>query len=192
MALSGVLSRAFFDDPVAGYIFPNRTRRLVQLRRFFAFQLRCSYLPDGEVETTEAREGAVLWMPPRSKPASRIDPLARLRFALLLGERFPATRRLVHLLSSHHPSERHSYLGTLGTEPAAQGRGVASALLASVLASCDEQDLPAYLECSRWENVGFYERHGFEVATEVVAPGGGPRLWLMWREATQGDRRPPR
>jgi hypothetical protein len=30
--------------------------------------------------------------------------------------------------------------------------------------------------------VPFYERHGFRVTRELTVPGGGPVLWLMWRE----------
>lgn len=180
--LAGMLARAFFDDPVASYIFPDASRRGARLQRFFDYQLRCSYLPDGEVETTPGREGAALWMPPRRSAPTRISPLDRLGFAALLGRGLPATRRLVGLLASHHPPERHIYLGTLGTEPARQGSGVGSALLGAALERCDLQALPAYLECSRQENVAFYARYGFDVATAVDAPGGGPRLWLMWRE----------
>ena len=28
----------------------------------------------------------------------------------------------------------------------------------------------------------FYERHGFTVIGELTIPGGGPTLWLMWRD----------
>ena len=51
-----------------------------------------------------------------------------------------------------------------------------------VLERCDEEGIPAYLESSNARNVPFYRRHGFGVTTELQIPGGGPMLWLMWRE----------
>ena len=73
------------------------------------------------------------------------------------------------------------YLSIIGTDPAAQGRGVGSALLEPVLRQCDEDGIPAYLESSKERNVAYYARHGFRVRDELTLPRG-PRMWLMWRE----------
>lgn len=179
--LAAVLARAFLEDPVAGYLFPDASSRAQRLRRFFTLQLTESYLPYGEILTTIERNAAALWMPPQFDPSFRLGLSSRLRLAAVLGRRLLPTRDLVRLLGAHHPPESHYYLGTIGTEPARQGQGIGSALLRSVLERCDDGDLPAYLECSRADNVAFYERHGFDVVTEVHVPDGGPRLWLMWR-----------
>ena len=55
----------------------------------------------------------------------------------------------------------------------------------SRLARCDAARLPAYLESSKERNVPFYERHGFRVTGELTIPGGGPTLWLMWRNPAE-------
>jgi ribosomal protein S18 acetylase RimI-like enzyme len=183
--LAASLARAFADDPVASYIFPDGSLRETGLRRFFTLQLRHNYLPRGEVYTTSERDGAALWLPPSPEPARFSDVLAHAPLVSLLAGRFLATRRLARMLVAHHPQNRHYYLGTLGTDPLHQGRGVASALLQPVLAHCDSSATPAYLECSRLENVAFYARHGFTVTCEVLAPDGGPPLWLMWRRPLQ-------
>jgi ribosomal protein S18 acetylase RimI-like enzyme len=70
----------------------------------------------------------------------------------------------------------------LGTDPAAQGHGVGSTLLSSMLERVDAEGAPAYLECSKERNVAFYARFGFTVTKELNAVQGGPRIWLMWRE----------
>ena len=85
-------------------------------------------------------------------------------------------------MEARHPQDRpHWYLFILGTEPAAQGRGLGSALLAQVLARIDADGMPAYLESSNERNLALYGRHGFEITSEVTIPGG-PRIWPMWRE----------
>ena len=70
------------------------------------------------------------------------------------------------------PIRHISYIHELDGEEAAS--------FGPVLARCDADNLPAYLECSREENVAFYARHGFACSGEVRLPGGPP-LWLMWR-----------
>ena len=85
-------------------------------------------------------------------------------------------------MEERHPQDRsHWYLFILGTEPAAQGQGLGSALLAQVLARVDADGMPVYLESSNERNLAWYGRHGFEVTSEVVILGG-PRIWPMWRE----------
>jgi ribosomal protein S18 acetylase RimI-like enzyme len=85
-------------------------------------------------------------------------------------------------MEERHPDDRsHWYLFILGTEQAAQGQGLGSALLDHMLGRVDADGMPAYLESSSERNLALYGRHGFEVTSEVVIPGG-PRIWLMWRE----------
>ena len=75
-------------------------------------------------------------------------------------------------MEKRHPQDRsHWYLFILGTEPAAQGQGLGSALLAQMLARVDADGMPAYLESSSERNLALYGRHGFEVTGEVVDPG---------------------
>ena len=53
---------------------------------------------------------------------------------------------------------RHAYV-----EPSHQGRGVGSALLAHLMASAERQVLVGTWTAAEWA-VGFYHRHGFEIA----------------------------
>lgn len=69
----------------------------------------------------------------------------------------------------------------LGTRTALQGKGIGSALLEPVLERCDAQGMPAYLESSKYSNIAFYNRHGFEVTGEIPLPLGGPVVWPMRR-----------
>ena len=184
--LVGVLVRAFEDDPVSTYLFPRRHVRRRGLRRFFRIQLRRLFVDTGEIWTTSDRLGAALWVPPgATHPASWRDlvVLAPVLADLVAGGRPAASLRLLAEVERVRPSEPHWYLATLGTDPPAQGHGVGSALLEAVLATVDEQHLPAYLESSKEANISFYTRHGFEVTGEIRSDDGGVTLWPMWRRS---------
>ena len=50
-----------------------------------------------------------------------------------------------------------------------------------ILARCDRERTPAYLESSTERSRALYERHGFRTTKVIDMPRGGPPLWLMWR-----------
>jgi ribosomal protein S18 acetylase RimI-like enzyme len=180
-----ILARAFDDDPVPNFLFKGERRRHRGLRRFFSIQLRHMYLGDGEVWTTEALTGAALWAPPsKARPGLRdvLHLLPVLPDLAGLGRRTGAALGLLQEVDRARPVQDHWYLATIGTDPEHQGHGVGSALMEAVLANVDQEQLPAYLESSKERNLSFYARHGFEVTGEIHAAGGGPTLWLMWRE----------
>lgn len=183
--LSRTLSRAFRDDAVSAYLFPDARRRETNLETFFALQLEKTYLPKGEVYTTGDRRAAAMWMPPEvGQPGIRVQ-LAYTCMALATHS-FRRGRKLAILLFRQRPRQRHYYLGTIGTDPNLQRRGLGSALLRPVLARLDESGMPAYLESSSEENVRFYEGHGFAVLSTTRVASDGPTLWPMWREPVSG------
>src|SRR5438105_222853 len=89
---------------------------------------------------------------------------------------------LPNAIEATHPHERHYYLPVIGIRPEGQGRGFGSALLRPILARCDRERLPAYLEASSTRNRALYERRGF-VVVEEMRVSDSPPLWRMWREA---------
>ena len=182
--LSAALARAFDDDPLSLYLFGRPLTRAAGLARFFALQLRHTYLRHGEVWTTADRAGAALWAPPAMPRPGAMD-LVRLLpvvpYLSVWGRKTPDVVRLLAAYEQARPRQAHWYLGTLGTDPDRQGRGVGSALLRVVLDRLDVDGVPAYLESSKESNLSFYARHGFEVTGQITTPRG-PTLWLMWRE----------
>ncbi len=90
--------------------------------------------------------------------------------------------RFLNLMEQKHPHEPHWYLAVLGVAPDRQGRGFGSHLMQPVLERCDANGDAAYLETDTERNVQLYERHGFKVTEEFDLPGGGPPVWLMWRD----------
>jgi ribosomal protein S18 acetylase RimI-like enzyme len=180
--LAAMLARAFHDDPVTAWFMRNESRRPRYASRFFAWQLH-RLIGQEHVYAADDRSAAALWALPGQWRESNWQAL-RLFVALVpaLGGHLSTAARGVERVEKRHPDEPHLYLAVLGTDPPAQGRGIGTALLRPGLELCDREGLPAYLESSKESNVGFYARFGFRVTEEVAMPGGGPRVWLMWRD----------
>ena len=180
-ALGRVLARAFDDDPVMRWMFPRDDRRPRALGRFFSIRVR-QLIDQEQIYTTDNLEGGALWtLPDRwSMDAREVFGLSPIVPAL--GWRLGRVLRGLSLVERRHPdTPPHFYLATLGTDPAHQGEGIGSALIAPVLELCDQEGMGAYLESSKERNIAFYARHGFRVSEEVRMPHGPP-VWLMWRE----------
>jgi len=182
-AMANQLAQTFWDDPIAMYVFPKEARRETGLRAYFRTQMKADYLPFGGCYVAEGYTGSAIWGP-AGKPL-----LTGLRGILTLVPVLPyvatnllATLRLLNLVESLHPHEPHWYLASLGTAVDQQGKGIGGALMQPVLARCDAEGLPCYLESSKERNVPFYRRHGFEVVKKVPLPAHGPNIWTMWRD----------
>jgi len=190
-ATVATLARAFEDDPVMTWIFPDDRMRRRRLPSFFRSTLRSTSLRhDGTEVAVLGRTvlGAAIWLPPGTWRPPLWRQLAALPgVALRLGSRLPVASATYGALLRVHPSRPHWYLSGIGTDPPAQGTGVGGELMRSRLVRCDAARLPAYLESSKERNVPFYERHGFAVIGELSIPAGGPTLWLMWRDPEEGQ-----
>jgi ribosomal protein S18 acetylase RimI-like enzyme len=182
-AISRSLSRAFFTDPVASWLLPDVARRHATLERFFHLALERIHLRHQEVYVANDGVAAALWDPPGAWRPSPVD-LVRVfgGMAPFLGTGLIRGFRVQNLLERKHPRTGHFYLAVLGTDPDYQNHGIGSALLRHVLVRCDAERLPAYLEASCEDNRRLYLRHGFTISEEIYLPGGGPPMWLMWRE----------
>lgn len=182
-ALGEMLARAFADDPVAAWSSPRDAPRKRMLERFHTARTR-HFLPHGEVWMTQGGESAAVWAPPEAwKTTLRQDlELTACMLSPRLLPRAPLVARgLLGTERKHPQAPPHWYLSTLGTDPAAQGRGLGTRVLEPVLAQCDQDGVAAYLESSKERNVDYYARFGFRV-TDVLRLPRGPQIWLMWRD----------
>ncbi len=168
------------------WIFPSEPMRRRQLPALFAVTMRgISLRREGTEIMTSADSvlGGAIWVPPGAWLPSAWQQLRSLPgFARALRSRFVAAGQTYNEIGRRHPRQPHWYLSGIGTDPPVQGTGVGSALMRSRLERCDTDGLPAYLESSKEGNVPFYQRLGFKVSSEIRISGGGPRLWLMWRD----------
>jgi ribosomal protein S18 acetylase RimI-like enzyme len=175
------LARAFWADPFLVHFYPDERVRQRRIRRFFDLLWRAN-MHEGCVEIAGTGEAAALWRRPRHWRIARSTMLAQLpRMAFAYGLAAGRVLASLRCMERHHLAEPHWYLMTLGTDPAAQGRGLGGALVRAGLERSDRAGLPAYLESGSAANIPFYEGLGFELLGEVRVPGG-PAFFPMRRE----------
>lgn len=183
-AAGRALAAAFADDPVWSWLVPQRAWDR-HAPRWFESVAR-QQLARGEVLIDTDGHGAAIWASPGNWESKPLDVVKMTPIAVrLFGTGIARALRTLSFMEKHHPEAPHWYLSLLGTTPAAQGKGIGSALVVDVTRRCDSDGIPAYLESSKESNIAFYARHGFEVRDRVDLPGGPP-VWPMWR-----DPRPP-
>jgi ribosomal protein S18 acetylase RimI-like enzyme len=184
-----MLARAFMEDPAYTLILPDRAGRERTLQRLFGAVVGYS-LVYGLVHTTPAVAGAACWLSPGN---TEVTLWRVLRTGLGLQRavaRFPPQARREFLSALTYMDELHKrkvpgphwYLWALGVEPARQGQGIGSRLIAPVLAQADREGLPCYLETETAGNVAFYQKQGFYVVSDDLVPGQSLRIWTMLRE----------
>lgn len=81
-----------------------------------------------------------------------------------------------------HVKYPHYYLFVIGVNPTLKNKGLGSLLMKPALALCDKENMPAYLENAREQNIPFYQKHGFEIIKEARATKACSPLWLMARK----------
>jgi ribosomal protein S18 acetylase RimI-like enzyme len=186
-ACAAALAQAFFEDPVFSWVLREDPRRLKLLDGAFELFLRRLWLAHEQTYTTAQGVGAAVWEPPGQWRYS-VSTQLRLLPAMLgvFRRHLPRVLRVLAKLEAGHPAEPehppHYYLAFLGVAPQWQGRGLGAALLAPVLARCDEDGVPAFLEASTPRNRALYERNGFKVIGEFKLGRSAPPQWRMWRE----------
>ncbi len=184
-SVAQVVGAAFADDPFWSWVVRDHDRRAARIGTALALAGRLQPASCDAIDDVD-RSGVgafAHWAPPGEwrlpvRDYLRIAP----PFLRAVGVSAITKARALSIEDRHHPSEPHWYLGTLATAPAAQSRGLGSALLRHRLATCDRDGVGAYLESSLESNVAFYERFGFRVRDELVLTRRGPRIWTMWRD----------
>lgn len=185
-----MLAAAFAADPTSEWLFPRASSRADKLRRWYRLTARL-VLATGEGWGPDDLSSAALWLAVgggrEAAPAGQVGQLLRwnLESAALIGPRLLSAALTTARVHRLHPGGPAWYLAVLGTDPARQGRGLASAALAPVLERCDRQGLQAYLDTATGADVHFYERRGFRVVGEL-SPVRAPHFWVMRRAPLAG------
>ena len=180
------LTDAFAVDPHLDWFMRDDAARDHARLGFFRLLVNEIGAAQGRIDRPVGGGAAAVWMPFEALGPLPITTELKALPTLLRATGMRRFGRLLAIRSDmdkHHPMDRpHAYLQFLGVSPAAQGRGVGSALLRAASARLDAASMPAYLETGTTRNVALYERHGFKVLSTHTARADAPTMWSMWRE----------
>jgi ribosomal protein S18 acetylase RimI-like enzyme len=189
---SKMLARAFRDEPMNRYAFPELGGSDPRVPYGYEFLLRLGTKYGHTYTTSPALEGVAVWMRITTPYMSIWRMLfsgalvSGMKIGLEAGQRMQEISR--HLDKRHEEMihELHWYLQLIGVDPEHQGKGFASRLIRGMLARIDGEGLPCYLETELEENVPIYQHFGFQVLEEYYFPDTPLKMWLMLRPASPG------
>jgi len=183
-AIRTVLGRAFTDDPLMQWIFPDDDHR-AELTAAWLGLFAEGYASGGRVDTVCDDDGSViavaLWKIPSDievRMPSLPGPLAFLG-AVLGDER--ANELIASFISfvENWPTDPHGYLALLAVDPEHQGRGLGRQVVSRGIEAATSLGLDVALETNKAGNVGFYRSLGFEVTSEYQMKPDGPAGWSL-------------
>jgi GNAT superfamily N-acetyltransferase len=189
---TGILARAFQDDPGAVIFEPEPDLRRLIMPRFFRMFLLAGLAEGGDIVVPAGEvAGVASWFGPvRHGPSdaameaagmadvvAAFGPAAATRMAAMVGEIEDQHARRVQ--------EPHLRLDFFGVDPDRQGAGIGTLLMAHGHAIADREGLPCYLETFTEANVRYYGRRGYAV-TGTYRVGDGIPVYAMLRSPSPG------
>lgn len=172
-ALTAAFTTAFYHDPVWAPVFPDESRRAVQMAAMWRVYAT-SALRYPWTFVTPGVEAAALWIPPGGVELTQED-------ARELGEQIERAAGPEAAASAREIEERF-HLTILATHSRHRGKGLGMGLLTETLTRVDALGGAAYLESTNPVNDERYRSVGFEPRAELVMPGGQV-VTTMWRPA---------
>lgn len=181
------LERAFVNDPVYAWLFPDPRRRSLGVRLLHRVVLEYG-VRHGRVMDSHQGKAVAIWI----TPGYGISAAGMIRCGILTVPYRVGLGRFARLAGAHaamerfhreHMPEPHWQLLMLGVLPGWQRRGLGSALVEEGLDRAGQAGCPCYVETCDERNLPFYRRHGFRVLGSAPLGPGGPAGWAMRRDA---------
>ena len=188
-SVARTVAASFADDPIWMWIYDTDETIPIDTGMVLARMLVARSTPNDAIHSIDGEGAVALWTAPSASSSAENEALRddqampfTMAFAEQLGDRIAITGTLSNAMATHRPQEPHWYLGILGTHPDRQNQGLGSKVLNTMLAETDALGLPTFLESRNPRNYGFYQRHGFTEAEELIVEDSPPLLGF-WRPA---------
>lgn len=186
-----IAARAFQDDLIDSYFFPNPDKRKEILPAFYEYRLNFAVRHGMVYATSSKMEGIAAWIHSDIGEISMWQLIRSGGFKLFrklgygLTSKMMPVKDFVTSMKLKNAGEKYLHLEILAVEPKSQGNGYARKLLEPMFKQLDSEKLSCFLETATEQNVPFYQNFGFEVVEEGTIPGTEISLWNMIREPNQ-------
>jgi ribosomal protein S18 acetylase RimI-like enzyme len=177
-----LLARAFVDDPLMRWFFPDDDARPHACAALFGLFAE-HYLVAGRVDVVRRHRPAAvaMWRWPGfpNEQAETLPTVPGLMSALMGAGHAAEVGGAMRVIGGLRPPEPYAYLHVLGVDPGSRRQGLGGEALRPGLEAARAAGLTACLETMNPANVPFYEAHGLSVRHEVQLGAGGPTVWAM-------------
>ncbi len=185
-----VLGRAFQQDGMFTYVFPNEMARARHVPVIMKSGIRYGFtygqatvtqgvIHGVAVTAVRGRQGATTAKPGWTYKLRQL--MTRLKYGRESWRRYQLASAAIRELHVRNISGPHWYLLLLGVSPQKQGTGLGGVLLKELLDRADRDNLAVYLDTFKRDNLSFYQKYGFEVKQQLSIDGGKAMAWAMVR-----------
>ncbi len=176
---STVCARAFFNDDLDRYFFPDETDRLRRQRMMYSYFLRRNIK---NVHTTSGElEGLMIMEGPYSHNDKWTLSDLFLGAPLVFRLEFRTIRKMMDFqtnairIRERLVKDPYWYLALIAVAPEFQGKGFASKLLKPILFQAEAKKEHVFLETHNPNNIPIYEKLGFRIIDSI--PMGNAEFW---------------
>ncbi len=183
-----IAARAFQDDLIDSYFFPNPDKRKEILPAFYEYRLNSAVQHGIAYATSQNMEGIAAWIHSDLGEIPMWQLIRSGGFKLFRKVGYKVTSKMMPVkdyvtsMKTKNAGNKYLHLEILAVEPKYQGLGYARKLLEPMFERLDSKKLPCFLETATEQNVPFYQNFGFEVVEEGTIPGTEISLWNMIRK----------
>ncbi len=161
-----VAGRAFQDDPVSTFGFPNETERKEKLQYGFYILYKYGIKNGLTYATSKNLEGITIWLPPGKVYPSIWTMMKLGGFYTMrkVGLKLKAMKRTLTVFKyeeerhKHLVPYNHWYVQNIAVKPEEQGKGYGGLLISTMLKTIESEGLPVYLETNTEKNVPICSR----------------------------------
>ncbi len=183
-----IAARAFQDDLIDSYFFPNPYKRKEILPAFYEYRLNSAVRHGMVYATSSKMKGIAAWIHSDLGEIPMWQLIRSGGFKLFRKVGYRVTSKMMPVndyvtsMRRKNAGDRYLHLEILAVDPKFQGMGYAKKLLEPMFEQLDSEKLPCFLETATEKNVPLYQNFGFEVADEGTIPGTEISLWNMMRK----------